>query len=254
MTPISEMISEARKQAGMSQSELARKLNLTPQSVQAWESGRSTPRANMLVDIALALDISKVGLFTAMLKSVTEPAFAQAQAYLDAKAKEVGLDQQELDAGLSDIPNSPSESAGSDFYAPSLVEISASPEGKNPTVEVDMRQQIRLEREMIESQGVKSEKVVCAIVQGDSMYPILPDGSVIAIDTDGTVVRDGKTYAINQNGRIRVRTLSRTPRGGLKFRSFNRDAYPDEEYAPGEIEAESISIIGRIIWSSMKWP
>ncbi|AZP73470.1 XRE family transcriptional regulator [Pseudomonas poae] len=51
------IITEAREKQGLNQSELARMLGVTPQAVQAWESGRSLPRPKKLVEIARALKI-----------------------------------------------------------------------------------------------------------------------------------------------------------------------------------------------------
>ena len=51
-------IATAREAKGWNQSELARALGVTPQSVQAWESGRNTPRPKRLQEIAAALGVS----------------------------------------------------------------------------------------------------------------------------------------------------------------------------------------------------
>ncbi|MEE5120423.1 XRE family transcriptional regulator [Pseudomonas alliivorans] len=51
-------IAASREQKGMNQSELARRLNVTPQSVQAWESDRNVPRPQRLKAIADVLQVS----------------------------------------------------------------------------------------------------------------------------------------------------------------------------------------------------
>lgn len=51
-------ITIAREAMGWNQSELARALKVTPQSVQAWESGRNTPRPKRLQEIAEKLGVS----------------------------------------------------------------------------------------------------------------------------------------------------------------------------------------------------
>lgn len=48
-------IARAREAAGISQSDLARALDITPQAVQKWESGISDPRFSKLADIAAAI-------------------------------------------------------------------------------------------------------------------------------------------------------------------------------------------------------
>lgn len=51
-------IAAAREKQGLNQSELARLLGVKPQSVQAWESNKNTPRPQRLINIAATLKIS----------------------------------------------------------------------------------------------------------------------------------------------------------------------------------------------------
>ncbi|MEE5136175.1 XRE family transcriptional regulator [Pseudomonas alliivorans] len=53
-----QLIAQAREQLGLNQSELARRLRVTPQSVQAWESDRNTPRHKKLKEIGDELGVS----------------------------------------------------------------------------------------------------------------------------------------------------------------------------------------------------
>lgn len=55
---IGDTIQTLRKQAGYSQSELARKLSVTRSSVNAWESGLSAPTAAFIVDLAKLFHVS----------------------------------------------------------------------------------------------------------------------------------------------------------------------------------------------------
>lgn len=48
-------VAELRKARGMSQTELARALNLTTQAVGAWEVGRNVPKTEMLPRLAAVL-------------------------------------------------------------------------------------------------------------------------------------------------------------------------------------------------------
>ena len=55
MRNIGKRIAAAREKAGLNQSELARALKVTPQSVQAWESSKNIPRPKKLEAIAAVL-------------------------------------------------------------------------------------------------------------------------------------------------------------------------------------------------------
>lgn len=54
-----ERLAEAREGAGLSQSELARRLGVKPQSVQQWEQSGTTPRAHRIKDLALVLGVTR---------------------------------------------------------------------------------------------------------------------------------------------------------------------------------------------------
>lgn len=86
--------------------------------------------------------------------------------------------------------------------------------------------------------------VICFPAHGDSMEPIIPDGTTVAVDTGNKKVVDGKIYAINQDGLKRIKQLYRMPGGKLTIHSFNRD---DDETA----DEADVEIIGRVFWYSV---
>ena len=65
-----ENIKKLRKAKGLSQEELAMKLNVVRQTVSKWENGLSVPDADLLILLADELDSSVSGLLG---ESVTEP-------------------------------------------------------------------------------------------------------------------------------------------------------------------------------------
>jgi len=54
---IGQRIQKARIACGMSQTELARKLSVKPQSVQHWERGTSRPKTGRIQQLAQTLDV-----------------------------------------------------------------------------------------------------------------------------------------------------------------------------------------------------
>ncbi|QIQ73206.1 MULTISPECIES: LexA family transcriptional regulator [Pseudomonas syringae group] len=255
MKNISQMIAEGRKAKGMSQSDLARKLEITPQSVQAWESGRSTPRPLMLVDISEALDISLEDLITlAILKLSNEkPGSDVVITNLYSNKPSAPTESNAELLGPIQVWDDETPLDDDEVYVPFLKEVELSAGNGRTAIEVSPARKLRFGKATLRRQGVQFDKVVCVTVHGDSMSPMLPDGSTIGVDTGSTSVRDGKTYAINQSGQLRVKILHRLPDGGIRLRSFNRDEYPDEEYSLEEMERRDISIIGRVFWSSVLW-
>lgn len=88
--------------------------------------------------------------------------------------------------------------------------------------------------------------VLCFPARGNSMEPVLPDGTDVAVDCNNKRIDDGKLYAINVDGLKRVKMLYRRPGGKVVIRSYNREEFQDEETTENALE-----IIGRVFWYSV---
>ncbi|CAJ0997521.1 XRE family transcriptional regulator [Sodalis praecaptivus] len=109
---------------------------------------------------------------------------------------------------------------------------------------------LRFTKEILRRVGANNDGsgVICFPVSGNSMEPMLPDGSTVAIDTNNKRIIDGKIYAIAQDGGSdsklnRIRQLYRKPGGKLIIHSFN----PEEHEEDKESDVE---VIGRVFWYS----
>lgn len=127
------------------------------------------------------------------------------------------------------------------------VELAAG-HGSTQSINYDSRPVLRFGKSTLRRHGVQAHEAMCVVVRGNSMEPVLQDGSTVAVSTADKNVVDGKIYALLHDGLLRVKLLYRLPGGGLRLRSFNRDEHPDEEYNPSEIAAQDLSIIGRVFW------
>ena len=70
---IAKNITELRRSAGMTQIELAGKLNYSDKAVSKWEHGDSTPDINILADIASTFGVSVDYLLTEVHEPETDP-------------------------------------------------------------------------------------------------------------------------------------------------------------------------------------
>jgi phage repressor protein C with HTH and peptisase S24 domain len=109
---------------------------------------------------------------------------------------------------------------------------------------------LRFAKRTLAKAGVPPEAAACAKVTGNSMEPVLPEGTTVGVNTADTKVRDGKIYTLDHLGQLRVKLLYRQPGGGLRISSFNRDEYPDEVLTAEQAEAE-LKIIGKVFWWSV---
>lgn len=105
---------------------------------------------------------------------------------------------------------------------------------------------LRFSKSALCSVGVQKENVICFPADGNSLEPILPKGTIVAVDCANKKVVDGKIYAINQDGLKRLKLLYRMPGNKLSIRSCNKAEHPDED-----ADAETVEIIGRIFWWSV---
>jgi phage repressor protein C with HTH and peptisase S24 domain len=140
-----------------------------------------------------------------------------------------------------------------EVYVPFLKEVELSAGSGRTVVEQSNKQKLRFGKLTLRRQNVQPSEAVCVTVSGNSMEPVLPGGSTVGVDQGSTSVIDGKMYAINHDGQLRVKTLYRLPGGGIRLRSFNRDEHPDEEYTAQEMLDKQIVVVGRVFWSSVLW-
>lgn len=253
MKTVSDVIAEARRKAGLNQSELARKLGVTPQSVQAWESGKSTPRPTMMKKISKELGMHAEVIIQAALSELPDddPYGAERFSREWLNEDEPGTAAKDLSGVVAWDASSPV--APDEVEVPFLAEVELSAGSGRTSVESMPAQKLRFDRAMLRELGIQPDHVVCATVHGHSMSPVLPDGATVGIDTGSTLVREGKIYAIDHGGQLRVKNLQRLPAGGLRMRSYDREEYPDETYSEADIIQQEIKIIGRVFWSAVVW-
>ncbi|UNU74139.1 helix-turn-helix transcriptional regulator [Moraxella nasovis] len=123
--------------------------------------------------------------------------------------------------------------------------------GFDSDVHDEGRRKIRYAYTAARRAGATPSKVVCMTLRGDSMEELILDGSMIAIDTSKTDVREGKIYAFRHGNMLRVKYLIPRPDGGLIIRSHN-PKYKDEIITGDEIDSENIQVLGWVWnWSSL---
>lgn len=110
---------------------------------------------------------------------------------------------------------------------------------------------LRFAKSTLSRAGVVEENAACAFVRGNSMEPVMPDGTCVGVNTGDTTIRDGEIYAIDHDGMLRVKYLHRRPGGGIKIVSQNAAEHATEEYSAQDVIDNNIRIIGRVFWWSV---
>lgn len=223
----------------ISQAALARACGIKPPSVNDWISGKTkTIEGQNLLRAADFLKVTPMWLATgkgAMRKA--GPAVAPVSNATMLGPISVWDDDTPLD--------------DDEVYVPFLKEVELSAGSGRTVIEKSSSRKLRFGKQTLRNQGVQFDQAVCVTVHGNSMEPVLPDGSTVGVDRSSTAVKDGKMYAIDHGGELRVKTLYRMPGGGLRFRSFNQDEHPDEEYTAQQLAEGGISVLGKVFWYSV---
>tara|TARA_R110001606_G_scaffold8453_2_gene37185 strand:+ start:9881 stop:10582 length:702 start_codon:yes stop_codon:yes gene_type:complete len=214
---------------------LAKQTGTTVKAANKWLNGESQPRREKLEIISKVTGARSEWL-----------AFGEGEITISKINEKSHRDSTYL--GHVDVYESDEPLHSDEIEVPFFTEVELSAGNGFNNVSEIATQQMRFNLSTLSSAGVSPSWAACCKVSGDSMEPVLPDGSTVGIDTSDTGIKDGKMYAINHGGMLRVKFLYRTPFNGLRIRSANPD-YHDEEVS-GET-AKDIRIIGRVFWYSV---
>ncbi|QYX65449.1 helix-turn-helix transcriptional regulator [Shewanella putrefaciens] len=108
---------------------------------------------------------------------------------------------------------------------------------------------LRFAKSTLRKSNVAPQDAACVSVSGNSMLPVLRNGTTVGVDTSKKNIIDGEMYAIDHDGMLRIKMLYRTPGGGIRIKSYNNEEFPDEFLTPEQIG--SIKIIGKVFWYSV---
>ncbi|MEQ1969601.1 helix-turn-helix transcriptional regulator [Xenorhabdus nematophila] len=233
MKTMHERIKQARLAKKITQAELADMLGVTPQSVQQWESS-TEPRKSRLTALASILEADVNWL---LFGETTNPL-----------KKDAGQLPPENEWTTISPWDSRTPLDSDEVEVPFLKNIEFAC-GSGRCIDVDYSGfKLRFSKATLRRVGAPTDgsTILCFPAKGDSMEPIIPDGTAIAIDISNKKIIDGKVYAIEQDGLKRLKCLYRRPRGKLLIRSYNRDEYEDEV-----ADEDQVNIIGKMFWYSV---
>ena len=237
-----DRLREKMARKGISPTDLSARLHVTTQALNNWFSRGVPGKSLRSVSTVLGVHLEWLqdGTGPEDLDAMPEPDMSKVRS----NAEYLGpIDVWDDNTPLDD----------DEVYVPFLKEVELSAGGGRTIVEQSHKQKLRFGKITLRRQGVQPSEAVCVTVRGNSMEPVLPDGSTVGVDQGAGSVIDGKMYAIDHGGQLRVKTLYRLPGGGIRMRSFNRDEHPDEEYTTEQMDTKEIMVVGRVFWSSALW-
>lgn len=140
-----------------------------------------------------------------------------------------------------------------DIELPYFKEVCFSAGGGHTQVVEEQGKKLRFSKRTLKNAGVESHLAACATNSGRSMESTILDGAAIGIDKAKTSIKDGKIYAFDHGGMLRVKRLYRQPFGAVKIVSDNPE-YPDEIMTIQEW-TDQVKLLGWVFWWSSvdKW-
>lgn len=167
------------KEQDLSQASFARQIEVSPQTLSAWMSGRNRPGVDDVIRMCEALRVSPSWLLT-------------------------GTETSECQSLVSD-----------DFVCIPLFDVQASCGNGACVDNASVCDLIRVNRPWISRHcGVANQRALNLIsITGDSMMPTLKDGDFVVIDTSAKNIYTDAMYAFNLGDDLFVKRIQRIGRG-----------------------------------------
>ncbi|CAB3729078.1 HTH-type transcriptional regulator PrtR [Achromobacter piechaudii] len=143
----------------------------------------------------------------------------------------------------------PSDTEGEEFIPIRRLDVRLSAGRGQLFTSEEEKSRLSFRADFLQSIGAAPHNTVSVSVSGDSMEPIIPDGSTLLVDRGNRHVVNGKVYALRQNGCLLVKRLYTTTSGYVARSDNAAENYPD---IPLDEEHPDFEIIGRAVWVGFK--
>lgn len=233
-TPVSappgERLRAARKELGLSQTQLAEAIGVTQSSVAAYESHERLPPLPVLLAIEHRLRINHEWIAKGRGERFTGHAAPQQPVVLATPEQRQRMEDLE----------------GRDAYyaVPYLRDPVAA--GRGLVMEEEVVGYCLIHRRV----APKPDALRCVRISGDSMAPTLTDGSIVAVDTTPVPLRNLESHIVcsrTAEGMVVIKRLRVRDRYALLF----SDSEDQRTFPPLVLDLTEIEdpVIGQVIWA-----
>ncbi len=220
----SDRIRQRLKELGLKSVDISKATSISSGGVSHWLNGNSKPRGENLLKLAKLLQ-------------------CQPEWLLTGKGQ---INDLHPDLERAEVYESNDPVATHEVLVPFFEEVHLAAGAGLASIYDNTTDKARINLDVLTNMGVPAGAVVSCRVSGDSMESKISDGAKIFIDTRTNKIIDGKIYAFEYGGLLRVKYLYRLPFNGVRIRSENTADYPDEDLSFEE--AKHLRIIGRVFW------
>lgn len=215
-----EMLKQRRKELKLTQSDIARELDITRQSYFAWESGKTKPNSQNIEKLADILGVSS---------SYFESEYKIVNTYLQLNS----LNREKVEHYAEELLTVQEENKVVSLYSIKVID--------DIELSAGLGESIYDESESVEVFADKDYSYdIATWIKGDSMEPVYLSGEV-ALIREGGFDYDGAVYAVVWNERAYIKKVY-LEEDGYRLVSLNTD-YPDM-FASAE---DNPRIVGKII-------
>ncbi|WP_434779057.1 XRE family transcriptional regulator [Neisseria sp. Ec49-e6-T10] len=199
---IADWVKSARQHKGLTQEELAFELGFsTKASISAMERGRSQPTFTTMLQIS-------------ELCSYPLP-------YQDFYSIE-----QDSEDDVIELP----------LYIGFI-----NPKNIGEVMLENSNRKMHISKYTLKEAQVEIENVIATKIEGNSLYPVIPDTSTVILDRSLINIVDGKLYGCIYGGLFRIRKVYSLPNNMIKLSTYNNIEYPDEF-----INRDELQILGKV--------
>jgi phage repressor protein C with HTH and peptisase S24 domain len=236
-----DRLKEKRESLELSQSDIAVRLGVKPQSVNQWENGITTPRGHRLGKLASVLKTTEGWLMFGIKTNGNAELISSTV---------VGINKEDLsfydgESGLNSAPLGVNSLPG--FVNIPVYDVTLAA-GAGAYVDQDLIiENYPISTITLEKNSLHSKNAVIVTVKGDSMEPTICDGDVILVNTSVTKPVSNKIFAFAFDQDLKVKRFSKKLDGTWLISSDNsdRNLYRDETVSHHNIE--NLRIIGQVV-------
>ncbi|HEL1574396.1 TPA: helix-turn-helix transcriptional regulator [Streptococcus suis] len=214
-------LKEKRTELGLSQSEIARQLEISRMSYSAWERGKTKPNHKNLSLLATILKVDE---------SYFESEYSIVQNYLLLTDENKLAAEDYVEQLLTSQSIAENVVSLYSYQVLSDIQLSAGP-GEGLYDE--------FETETVYSEDEYTGFDIATWISGNSMEPVYKDGEFALIRSTGFDY-DGAVYALNWNGSLYIKKLYREE-DGFRMVSLNEDY--TEKFIPYEDEPRIVGLV-----------
>ena len=244
-----EQLRRRRKELGLSRAELATQLGVSPSAIGNYETGVSTPREDVLLQLFDALQVDPNYLYRGSFRPGRERMLTEEERSLLEKYRLLGLTGRQTAHTVLDALGLMQGEAEEDRPAPEsrVIPLYSSPAAAGYAAPVFGEDY----QPIVVTGDVPAGAELAVRIRGDSMEPHIPDGSVVYVNHDPLVAGDVGIFCVD--GDMLCKQYYRDPVGVVYLFSLNRRRADADVVLPWD-SGRSITCFGRVMMHTLPLP